>query len=324
MDKNILFADIPNGLFPNCANDTSIYTLAQLPTDLKRPPENLRKRARSKWFTRQITSALLELSDTSLEKYYLNAHNCNNTIIQEGQKMTARYCNSRVCNICNRIRTAKMMNGYILQFSQFKKLEFVTLTVPNVEAQNLRTKIEEMTQKISNIIRVLREKRKFDISGIRKAETTYNFDVNTYHPHFHILCNGYGKIIVDEWLKYNLDANILGQDVREATQESLNELFKYSTKFLSKSMNKNEVDLFVKPLDNIMSAYYNKRTFQPFGKIRKITEDVDEISSQIYENIPEYEFAYWNWNNESDWEDFITKERLTQYKKPNYKINYYE
>ena len=222
------------------------------------------------------------------------------------------------------------MNGYITQFAQFNRLEFVTLTRPNVKENELRKEIELIVKRISNIVRILREKRKINISGIRKIEVTYNAKTDTYHPHLHILCNeDYGKYIVELWLKYNPTANIKGQDYREATQGSLNELFKYSTKFLDKSSNKAEMDLYVKPLDKIMIALYKKRTFQPFGKIRKIKEDPEDfdnvmvLKTQEYEELPNYNSALWLWDNDCDWLEFISYEPLTNYKKPNLKINIY-
>ncbi len=329
MNKNNHFGNTANTTITECANDTSIYTLAQLPTNLKKGLTPLQKRARSKWFSQQIVNELQQIPGSPLKEYYENASKCNCLLKQNNNKITAKYCNTRVCNTCNRIRTAKLMNGYILQFSQFDRLEFTTLTRPNVKESELRNEVELIIKKASNIIRILREKRNIDISGIRKIEITYNAIADTYHPHLHILTNGYGKEIVELWLKQNPEANIKGQDYREATKESLNELFKYSTKFLDKSSNKAEMDFYVKPLDNIMIALYKKRTFQPFGKIKKLKENpedfdnVMELASQEYEEIPNYETAYWLWNNDCDWEEFITLELLTNYKKPNYKINIY-
>jgi hypothetical protein len=299
LNKNNHFGNTANTTITECANDTSIYTLAQLPTNLKKGLTPLQKRARSKWFSQQIVNELQQIPGSPLKEYYENASKCNCLLKQNNNKITAKYCNTRVCNTCNRIRTAKLMNGYILQFSQFDRLEFTTLTRPNVKESELRNEVELIIKKASNIIRILREKRNIDISGIRKIEITYNAIADTYHPHLHILTNGYGKEIVELWLKQNPEANIKGQDYREATKESLNELFKYSTKFLDKSSNKAEMDFYVKPLDNIMIALYKKRTFQPFGKIKKLKENpedfdnVMELASQEYEEIPNYETAYW-------------------------------
>ena len=216
--KNKDFTEISNGTIKECANDTSIYTLAQLPTNLKKGLTPLQKRARSKWFSQQIVNELQQIPGSPLQEYYENASKCNCLLKQNNNKITAKYCNTRVCNTCNRIRTAKLMNGYILQFSQFDRLEFTTLTRPNVKESELRNEVELIIKKASNIIRILREKRNIDISGIRKIEITYNAITDTYHPHLHILTNGYGKEIVELWLKQNPEANIKGQDYREATK----------------------------------------------------------------------------------------------------------
>jgi len=334
LNKNNHFGNTANTTISECANDTSIYKLAQLPTNLKKPKKKpltpLQKRARSKWFSQIIINALLQIDDSDLYDYYKNASECNHTLEQKGKKLKSKFCNTRVCNICNRVRTAKLMNGYILQFSQFDKLEFTTLTRPNVKESELRKEIELLIKKSSNIIRIIREKRKIDISGIRKIEITYNPITNTYHPHLHILSNGYGNIIIELWLKQNPEANIKGQHTTEATQESLNELFKYSTKFLNKSPNKAEMDLYVRPLDKIMIALYKKRTFQPFGKIKKIKEDPEDhntkmvLISQEHDELNDDEFYYWLWDYDCDWEELISLKKLTNYKKPNYKINIYE
>lgn len=316
----------------NCANDTSFNKLAQLPTDKKKGLSPLQKRARSKWFSEQIITELIGLEDSPLSKYYENASQCNYILTQNDIQLKARYCNTRVCNICNRVRTAKLMNGYMMQFTQFDNLEFTTLTTPNVKADELQKEIEFFTKNVSNIIRVLREKKGIDISGIRKIEVTYNANTDTYNPHCHLLTNGYGNLIIEEWLKRSPTSYVGAQDTREADAGSLNELFKYSTKFLSKSSKKYEVDLFVKPLDKIMIALYKKRTFQPFGKIKKLKENPEDFDNIMTLNSQEYEelksvkhtSGYWIWNNENDWVELFSGDELTGYRKPNWKINKYK
>ena len=88
-------------------SDTIFNKLVQLPTILQ--PADIQKfnrRARSKWYTDQISKKLAEL-DSPLADYYLNSLSCNDAIHRKGKKLTAKYCNGRHCNICNRIRTAK-------------------------------------------------------------------------------------------------------------------------------------------------------------------------------------------------------------------------
>ena len=92
-----------------------------------------------------------------------------------------------------------MMAGYIEPLRELGDLYFTTLTIKNVKAENLAETIEKMLKDISNIIRVLRERKKINISGIRKIEITYNAKMDTYHPHFHILHNkNVGDIIIEE------------------------------------------------------------------------------------------------------------------------------
>ena len=286
---------------------TFLDTLAQLPPD---PNKNLLKRARSKWYTERIVGGLLFL-DTPLLKYYQGAYYCNHTLVQTDQSLSAHYCNTRVCHICNRIRTAKMMNGYLPQLAG-KKTEFVTLTLPNVTAEELRSTCEFMTKTAANVIRHFREKKGIEINGIRKLEVTYNNDEDTFHPHLHMIVDKEGNQIIQEWLKRVSGANIKAQDCREADQESLNELFKYTTKIIGHA--KGEYVVYTKALDVIMQALYKKRCFQPFGNIHKVVEDVDsELEGQVY-NIQPYSVMEWTWED-CDWVNMY-RDTLTGYISP--------
>jgi hypothetical protein len=306
--------------------NTYLDTLGQLPTNVLKPSKilqsenskNLLKRARSKWYTKAIVGRLLFI-DTPLKKYYQRAFYCNEILTQRGNEIKAKYCDTRVCNVCNRIRTAKMIRGYLKQFIDRKELQFVTLTIPNVNSNMLRDKIEDMLKKISCIVRVLRERRKIDINGVRKIEVTYNAKMNTYHPHIHLIVDGNGEVIVNEWLKRNKDAKMIAQDVTSANQDSLNELFKYTTKILHNS--KGNLKVYLKALDVIIISLRSKRCFQPFGNIRMIKEEInEELEAQVYDSIPEYDFMEWIWK-ECDWINEY-KETLTGYISPDTIIEY--
>lgn len=288
-------------------------TLAQLPTT---KGQNLLKRARSKWYTERISGGLLHIN-SPLHKYYQGAYYCNHTLVQENLTIKSKYCNTRVCHICNRIRTAKMMNGYISQL-QGRNIQFVTLTLPNVKAEELRYTCDYITKEASNIIRVFRERRKLNINGIRKLEVTYNYQTDTYHPHLHFVVDNYAKELVDEWLLRVKTANRKAQDYRNADQNSLNELFKYTTKIIGHK--KGEYIVYTKALDNIMQALQKKRCFQPFGDIRKVSEEVeDNLSVQVYD-IQEYSFMEWTWLD-CDWVN-SKKSTLTGYISPEVDFSY--
>jgi Replication protein len=302
-------------------------TLAQLIHFRSKPNLNLLKRARSKWWTNQLAFALKYSVDESdiLYKMYSHSINCCTILSQNGSKITSRFCNTRLCNVCNRIRTAKMMNGYVSQMAKFKNIEFITLTIPNCKAEELEEKIEEMYNVFVKIKRILKLKG-IELNGLRKLETTYNARTDTYHPHYHMLMEGnFGKQFVYEWLKRFPKANIKGQDYRDADQDCLNEIFKYTTKILTKS-SKGGFDVYVHAINTIMRSMYGKRSIQTFGSIRKVTEDVDDVKSQEYENIPEYEFMEWIWRD-CDWVNGLKPnsiETLTGYVPPEKEINFVE
>lgn len=298
-------------------NSIFLDTLAQLPTDSL---NNLKKRARSKCFTQAVTGRLLYLN-SPLHKYYQSAYYCAHILKQEGKKVTSHYCKTRVCHICNRISTAKLIKGYINQLMSLDGLQFVTLTIPNCNESELNVTVDSMLKSISNIVRVIRERKKIKINGIRKIEGTYNFIENTYHPHIHLLVDSNaGNLIVTEWLKRYPKAKLSAQNVRIADKNSLNELFKYTTKIISRTK-VGVIDIYVPALDKIMLSLKGRRCFQPFGNIKKVDEDEINLESQEYDDIEEYDFIEWIWKD-CDWVN--GSKTLTGYIPPDIEINYFE
>lgn len=305
-------------------------TLAQVPPTTS---GNLRRRARSKWYTVAIASRLKYLEGTVLRKYYTHAWNCCNTIYQDGQKLTSKYCNTRICHVCNRIRTAKLMNGYVSQLFNFQDLEFVTLTLKNCSRQDLDKVVDEILRQIVLIIRNLREKKGINVSGIRKIEITYNAITDTYHPHLHLLVDkNVGNQIVDQWLQRMPEAKRQGWDrkqkkmvdlqvVQKADKGSLAEIFKYTTKIIVAK--KGQIDVYLKPLDTILTVLYKRRCFQPFGLVKYVSEEVDEIQSVLYEDIEDTGggIVEWKWKD-CDW--VHNKKTLTGYVPPDVDFNFFE
>ena len=257
------------------------------------------KRSRSKWYTQKIAGKLIFL-DSPLKKQYQRAYYCSQDLTQQNNTIYSKYCNSRICNVCNRIRTAKLFNGYIVQIGELKNLKFGTLTAPNVTGDQLRFEITRYIKDFRFIINkrlahMFGRKGGVKWNGIRKIEVTYNAKNNTYHPHIHFLGSDYSDLIIKEWLSLRPDATRAAQDIREANENSLNELFKYTTKILIKAEKQNTINIHLSAIDNIMIALTNKRTFQPYGIIKKVSEDVDELSKKSYLNLPEYNLMGWKW-----------------------------
>jgi hypothetical protein len=199
-------------------------------------------------------------------------------------------------------------------------LQFVTLTVPNCNENDLKHTVDSLLKSTSNIIRVIRERKKIKINGIRKIESTYNSIANTFHPHIHLIVDSNaGDLIVTEWLKRYPEAKFAAQNVRVADKGSLNEIFKYTTKIVSKS--KGRIDIFIPALDKILLSLKGRRCFQPFGIIKKIDEDDTSLESVEYDDIQEYDYIEWIWS-ECDW--INGSKTLTGYVSPDIELNFIE
>jgi hypothetical protein len=317
--------------------------IAQLPTapkieGLKGAKTNLKsyeKRAKGKFYTQNINGPLCYI-DSPIHKLYERAYHCNNTLYQKGDKITAKYCNSRTCINCNRIRTAKLIKGYLIPLKELaniepdNNLEFVTLTIPNCKPEELNDVVYSMKKNLTNLIRVIREKRKIDISGITKIECTYNDNENTFHPHFHLIVNkNSGQLIINEWLKRYPEAAHWCQKTQKADTGSLLEMFKYTTKFLIKDNTTKRQKIYTHAIDLIMQSFYKKRTIQPFGKLKKLKDEVsEEVEELISEHIEEFEdkdeefICNWNWCPEkNNW--FASNMPLTEFKPPNIDFEIY-
>lgn len=278
--------------------------------DAKNQPEEgkktLQKRAHAKYVTNGIANKLRKL-DSDLNKSYLNTFFCSSILQQTDQKITGKYCNNRWCLVCNRIRTAKLITGYKDVLNELEDKQFVTLTIPNVPGDQLRQSIKSLIGEFISI-KCMFKKRKTPLIGIRKLEATYNPIRDDYHPHFHLVVSGYqvSYDLVSEWLKRFPEANLDAQDIRPADENAVMELFKYFTKIVTKRA------VYASPLDVIFNAMYKLRVFQPMGIKKDVSEDVEKIRAEIYQDLEAREVT-WSWM-ESDWIDKETGECLTGYK----------
>lgn len=289
-------------------NRGSLDTLAQLTTnDADSGKSKLTKRQIAKAITLGQLYPLIDL-DSPLKKSYWRTYHCNRVIVQEGYKYTTEYCNGRWCTVCNRIRMAKMINGYSVPLLKIEDLQFVTLTAPNVKASDLKGEIANMYKKWRSINQNMRKTYKMDIKGLRKLECTYNPITDTYNPHFHFLIGGSSEAqqLVKLWLDKNPKASVKAQNVQKARDGSIIELFKYAVKGVHKGK------FYPEALDNIYQALYNKRTFQSFGISKQVEEDLNGIQSEDMK-FKGFNDAIWQWSNEcKDWVN-TDGELLTEY-----------
>ena len=282
-------------------------TLAQ---PRKSGKSTLKRRAIAKFITNEMLLNLVD-QDSNLKQSYWNSFHCSNSLVQNGQKITGKYCNNRWCIVCNRIRTAKLIHGYLPVIKkEINAPFFVTLTIPNVGGDDLKATIRKMIVSFIRIKDVFRHKR-IRMRGIRKIECTYNARENSFHPHFHFILDGRQEAddLVSAWLREFPEAVRAAQDIRPADDGSIIELFKYTTKLVTKADvtrdgGKAEININPEALDIIFKALYKVRTFQPLGGLAKlpVSEDVEEIQAELFDDLTALTVDVWNWVQPiSDW-----------------------
>lgn len=304
----------------------ALDTSAQLAqnTSQEETLKNFKKRARTKYVTNTVVDSLLKLR-SPLENSYKTTARCSAQLTEEHGKLTGLYCNQRWCLVCARIRTARLITGYMPALETMDDKHFLTLTRKNVPGHQLKATIREMLTAVSGIIKQLRRKDKrgkryLNFSCLRKIECTYNEITHEYHPHFHFIIDSHvaGTVLRNRWCDYwGMDrqtgkqiADPAAQDLRPADSASCFELFKYFTKVISKSKDKADYRIHVAALDTMFRAMKKVRTFQPTGVIKAVSEDLDELQAEATGRDI---VACWSWLGQGDWLDKETGELLTGY-----------
>lgn len=278
------------------------------------------KRAKVKFTQQKLLRALVKLGSPLAKKYDATLF-CSSVLEQDGNKLRSRFCNNRWCNICNRIRTAKLIKGYGAAIDSMLDPRFVTLTVPNVPATELRAEIRRMISEFRKIQELRRKHKKPLIRGIRKLEVTYNPDLQNFHPHFHFIVEGEAAAdeLIESWLDRNTTADKRGQDQRKAKNPI--ELFKYFAKLTSKSKSDTIIIKagkmvrieysYPEALDLVFQAIEGTRIIQPVGGIKYVKEDIEDLETVVVEDLDPEE-ALWIYQDR-DWVNVYTGELLTGY-----------
>jgi hypothetical protein len=299
----------------------ALDTSEQVPPDTSQAfsKENLQKRARAKFITNIVAFPLSKLK-SPLEKAYKLTERCSGELTETPGKLTGLYCGCRWCLVCSRIRTARLISGYLPAIEAMGDDKwFLTLSRPNVGASFLADEIQYYLREASLIQRHLREKRKLKYSSLRKIECTYNEEADTYHPHFHFIFDSFkaADLFLAMWLSRNPTAKLdKGNQLKKADNNTVLELFKYFTKVVSKTKSKlragaasADYQIHLAALDQMFVAMRAVRTFQPCGVIKAISEEVEP--EQAMES-GRAEVNTWKWLKH-DWVNADTERTLTGY-----------
>lgn len=263
--------------------------------------DTLIKRARAKYISKGLSIKLLLANPSSpMKSSYFGSLLCSHNLQQSGKRLTTSYCKQRWCAVCNRIRTAKLIAGYLPALREMKEPFFVTLTKQTVPGEELRSNIDLM-EKVWRQILHSDSNRRRKIKGIRKGECTIR-PSSHYHFHYHVIVDGKdaAEWLIKSWLsRLPGVADVQAQDYKPANEDSLKEMFKYFTKLLVSDPNNGREFYPSIRMDVIFQAMKGRRTIQPFGGLRPVEEDIEDLVGQVYDSL-EGEDQMWRWSN-TDW-----------------------
>lgn len=251
--------------------------------------KTLQNRARSKYITNVIAVPLASIA-SPLENSYKTTLRCSGSLSETSGKLTGLYCGQRWCVVCSRIRTARMIAGYLPQLEEMQDKWFLTLTRKNVPASLLPETITEMVATARLINRNLKQKKGYKFNSLRKLECTYNAVDREYHPHFHFIFDSEraARAYLQQWIDRHavpagqpVIVDPQGQDLKPADNASVKELFKYFTKIATgKKYDKKtgkvvDYGIHIGPMDVMFQAMRGKRVFQPCGLIKAVSEEIE-------------------------------------------------
>src|SRR5690625_2373044 len=176
-------------------------------------------------------------------------------------------CKNRFCPICAWKKARKdalalsVMMAYLKQ-EEKKEFIFLTLTAPNVSAEELNDEIKHYNQSFQRLMQ-RKEVRKVVKGYARKLEITYNEERDDYHPHFHVLIAVNKSYFTDKdyyisrdrWLelwqevtKNPLITQVDVRKVRNGRDDKVYEIAKYSAKDSDYLINQEVFEVFYKAL----------------------------------------------------------------------------
>lgn len=176
-------------------------------------------------------------------------------------------CKNRFCPICAWKKSRKdalalsVMMAYLKQ-EEKKEFIFLTLTAPNVPADELNEEIKIYNHSFKKLME--RKEVKAIVKGYaRKLEITYNEERDDYHPHFHVLIavnksyftDTKQYINRDRWLelwqqvtKNPLITQVDVRKVRNGRNDKVYEIAKYSAKDSEYLINQDVFNVFYNAL----------------------------------------------------------------------------
>lgn len=198
------------------------------------------------------------------------------------------------------------MRGYGSQVAKWSEIGFLTLTDVAVFGDQIEATIMARNGKFRQIQDGLR--RKVKLCGLRGMEITYNANVDTYHIHYHFLIEGMAEAEAyrQEWIRLTPTCAPYLQKLIKADMGAMMELLKYPVKVQLRNRNGN---FYPEALDLIFQTIKGRRTIQPFGGLKKVSEDITDLNEGETEAGVD---GNYRWKRQ-DWFNLETNKPLSGY-----------
>lgn len=290
------------------------------------------KKSHSKYLNMNLQR---QASGSKIEQDLSKAFKCGDYVTLIDGKKTTYCCNKKNCIPCTSRRCAELINYYSEALQSMQDPQFVTLSIPNMVADQLHASVKRYDgfwKKMSKKWRDAKHKDKTcpSFDAVVVYESTNNQVRNDYHPHVHAIIDGkhIARIIKLEWLKYFPESKTGAQKIKPVTniQDAVQELFKYITKFMEpkektdtrgRLVRRAGVD--VKAAITILSAFKGIKTLKTYGSLRgsvgkakeKAKLAATEAKEILYKGIENGVYKYDRFR--LDWFEQTTNTPLTGY-----------
>ena len=258
----------------------------------------------------------------SLKRLHPEEHNKFNKVFMCGDNISYTYspkynkthiqgyfCDHRLCPVCNYYKSRAFFSRIYtyVKDNADKKFLFLTLTVPNCSAENLRATVLKMNRAFGKMFKLTDSKSKVSSmfsSYLRRTEVTYNLNPDspfykTFHPHMHIILEckpeyrpgsecfyHYSEILAD-WRKYMDDESITevkisiikaqpGENYDSGIAGAVAECCKYPFKMPTKLFHPNfmqELDEYISAVETLKGVRFESAA----GEIKPILHFVSKV-----------------------------------------------
>lgn len=267
-----------------------------------------------KYTEKKLKNQLLQtlVSKHVSEKTLERVKDCNTFLFMVGDKTMEKTklhrsnnCENRFCPMCawkkarkNALKISILMQH--LKESEDKEFLFLTLTAPNVKAEELNDEIKHYNQSFKRLME--RKTVKQAVKGyVRKLEVTYNKERDDYHPHFHVILAVNKSYFTDKnyyinrdkwlelWQKSTKNPLITQVDIRRVkhtdNKKEVSEIAKYSAKDSDYLQDETIFDTFYKTLSG-------KRLIVYSGLFKTTSKQYENKELEHYKEIDPTHYIY--------------------------------